>query len=146
MKHAVNDFIQCKNLALLGVSKTKGKFGNYVYKELTSRGYDVYAVHPTENEIDGIPCFPNISSLKEKVEGVFVSISPKNIPSILQEISSTGIKNVWLQQGCESLEAIDQAKKLGLNLVSKKCILMYAEPVKSFHKFHRFLENIFSRN
>lgn len=146
MEPAVNDFIHCKNLALLGVSKTKGKFGNYAYKELTSRGYHVYAVNPTEKEIEGIPCFPNLSSIKEKVEGVFVSVSAKNILSILQEIASTGLKNVWLQQGSESLEAIDQAKKLGLNLVSKKCILMYAEPVKSFHKFHRFFANIFSRN
>lgn len=146
MEQAVNDFIQCKNLALLGLSKTKGKFGNYAYKELTSRGYHVFAVHPTEKEIEGIPCFPSLLSIKEKVGGVFVSVSPKNIPSILQEISSTGLKNVWLQQGCESLEAIDQANKLGLNLVSKKCILMYAEPVKSFHKFHRFFANIFSRN
>ncbi|MFA6979187.1 MAG: CoA-binding protein [Ignavibacteriaceae bacterium] len=146
MEQAINDFIQCKNLALIGLSKTKGKFGNYAYKELTSRGYNVLAIHPTEKEIEGIPCSPDLSSIKDKVDGVFVSVTPKNIPSILNEISSAGLKNVWLQQGCESIEAIDQANKLGLNLVSKKCILMYAEPVKSFHKFHRFIANVFSRN
>lgn len=146
MEQAVSDFICCKNLALIGVSKTKGKFGNYAYKELTSRGYNVYAVHPTEKEIDGILCSPDLASIKDKVEGVFVSVSKKNIPLILRDISSAGIKNVWLQQGSESNEAIEEAKKLGLNLISKKCILMYAEPVKSFHKFHRFLTDIFSRN
>lgn len=146
MEQAVSDFICCKNLALIGVSKTKGKFGNYAYKELTSRGYNVYAVHPSEKEIEGILCSPNLLSIKEKVDGVFVSVSPQNIPSILQEISSAGLKNVWLQQGCESNEAFEEAKKLGLNLISKKCILMYAEPVRSFHKFHRFFANIFSRN
>jgi len=143
MDKGINDFISKKNIALLGMSRQKSKFGNYVYKELTSRGYNIYPVHPTENEIDGAQCYPNIGSIKDKVDGVFISVSPKNIPSILQEISSAGIINVWLQQGCESLEAIDQANKLGLNLVSKKCILMYAEPVKSIHKFHRMVANIF---
>lgn len=143
MENAVGEFIQCKNLALIGLSKTKGKFGNYAYKELTSRGYNVYAVHPTEKEIEGIPCSPTLSSIKDKVDGVFVSVSVEYIPSILNEISSTGLKNVWLQQGCESNEAIEEAKQLGLKLISKKCILMYAEPVKSFHKFHRMVANIF---
>ncbi len=146
MEQAVSVFIQCKNLALIGVSKTKGKFGNYAYKELTLLGYKVFAVHPTEKEIEGIPCSPNLSSIKEKVDGVFVSASSKYIPSILNEISSAGLKNVWLQQGCESPEAIDRANKLRLNLVAKKCILMYAEPVKSFHKFHRIITKLFKRD
>lgn len=146
MEQAVNDFIQYKNLALIGLSKTKGKFGNYACKELISQGYNVYAVHPTEKEIEGIPCSKDLASIKDKVEGVFVSVSKKNIPLILRDISSAGIKNVWLQQGSESNEAIEEAKKLGLNLISKKCILMYAEPVRSFHKFHRFLTDIFTRN
>lgn len=146
MEQSVNAFIQCKNLALIGLSKTKGKFGNYAYKELTARGYNVLAVHPTEKEIDGIPCSPNLASIKERVDGVFVSVAPKNIPSILNEISSAGLKNVWLQQGCESPGAINHAYNLGLNLVAKNCILMYAKPVKSFHRFHRFLANAFSRN
>ncbi|MDP1993912.1 MAG: CoA-binding protein [Ignavibacteria bacterium] len=146
MENAVSDFIKKKNLALIGLSKTKGKFGNYAYKELTSRGYNVYAVHPSGEEIDGIPCSKDLASIKDKVEGVFVSVSKKNIPLILQDISSVGLKNVWLQQGCESNEAIEEAEKLGLNLISKKCILMYAEPVKSFHKFHRFLSDVFTRN
>ncbi|MDP3149640.1 MAG: CoA-binding protein [Ignavibacteria bacterium] len=143
MEQAISDFIKNKNLALIGVSKTKGKFGNYAYKELTSRGYTVLAIHPTEKEIEGIPCSPNLSSIKNKVDGVFVSVASKHIPSIINEISSVGLKNVWLQQGCESKEIIAEAEKLGLNLVSKKCILMYAEPVKSIHKFHRIIANIF---
>lgn len=146
MEQAIRDFISQKNIALIGLSRKKNKFGNSAYKELKLRGYNVYAIHPSETEIDGIPCFPDLASVKEKVEGVFVSVSRQNILPILYDISSLGLKNVWLQQGCETAEIISEAKKLKLNLVAKKCILMYAEPVKSFHKFHRFVSDIFTRS
>lgn len=145
MEQTIRDFISQKNIALIGLSRKKNKFGNIAYKTLTSLGYNIYAIHPREKEIDVIACFPNLASVKEKVEGVFVSVSPKNIQSILHEISSVGLKNVWLQRGCESAGIIEEANKLKLNIVTKKCILMYAEPVKSLHKFHRFVSDIFTR-
>jgi hypothetical protein len=30
-----------------------------------------------------------------------------------------------------------------LDIISKQCILMWAEPVKSIHKFHRNLKKLF---
>ncbi|NCQ16847.1 MAG: CoA-binding protein [Ignavibacteria bacterium] len=146
MKQAIQDFIKHKKIALIGLSHKKNKFGNYAYKELTARGYSLYPIHPTEKEIDGIRCYPNFPSINEKIDGVFVSVSGGKIIPILREIASAGIRNVWLQQGCESPESIEEAKGLGINLVSKKCILMYAEPVKSFHKFHRVISNLFTRS
>jgi len=57
---------------------------------------------------------------------------------VLQEASQAGIKNVWIQQQGDSPELLEMGNSLGLNLVHGKCILMYAEPVRSFHGFHRF--------
>jgi predicted CoA-binding protein len=47
------------------------------------------------------------------------------------------LRNVWLQQGAETPELIALGRELGLDLVSGKCILMYAPPVRSFHWLHR---------
>jgi predicted CoA-binding protein len=49
------------------------------------------------------------------------------------------MKNVWLQQGSESSEVLAQAKQLGMSVISGKCILMYAPPVRSWHGFHRIV-------
>jgi predicted CoA-binding protein len=57
----------------------------------------------------------------------------------LKEAATAGIKNIWLQQGSESSEVLAQAKQLGLSVISGKCILMYAPPVRSWHGFHRFV-------
>jgi predicted CoA-binding protein len=64
---------------------------------------------------------------------------------VLLQAAASNIQNVWLQQGAESPAALKTGKELGLSLVSGKCILMYAEPVQSFHKFHRVVAKIFGQ-
>ncbi len=64
--------------------------------------------------------------------------APERVEPILREAASIGLRNIWLQQGAESNEAIEPGKDLALNLVAGKCILMYAAPVNGFHRFHRF--------
>jgi predicted CoA-binding protein len=145
MEQLIQDFVSHKTIGLIGLSRQKNKFGNYAYKELTSRGFSVYPIHPSEKEVDGILCYPSLAAIKEKLNVVVVSVSGRKIIQILNEVSSAGIKNVWLQQGCESSEIIEEANRLGLSIVTKKCILMYAEPVRSIHKFHRMVSNIFNR-
>lgn len=141
MNNVIQEFISLKNIAIVGFSRYERKFGNYVFKELNKKGYNVFAVNSTEKEINSIQCYSNLMQLKDKVEGVFISVSPSKVPDILYEASAMGIKYIWLQQGAESDEAIHLAEKLGLKLISKKCILMYAQPVKSFHKFHRTINS-----
>ena len=145
MEQSIQDFINCKRIAVVGCSSKGRKFGNSAYKELKQRGYQVLPVHPTENEIDGDKCFPNLKALRGKIDAVFISVSSKYVELILNEAASIGIKNVWIQQGAESNQVIDAANRLGLNFVFKKCILMYAPPVKSLHKFHRSITNFFGR-
>ncbi|MEO8167637.1 MAG: CoA-binding protein, partial [bacterium] len=60
----IQDFVDCKRIAVVGYSRNKRKFGNYAYAELTQRGYQVFAVHPSEKEIAGVACYPNLWTLQ----------------------------------------------------------------------------------
>ncbi len=139
MDQLIEKFVEGKSLAVVGVSRGGKKFGNIAYKELKERGYTVYAVNPQAQDIDGERCYSNLTSLKDKVDGVLVSVPAKVAGMVLQEAADAGIKNIWLQQGSESSDLLAQGSSLGLNVVSGKCILMYAPPVRSFHAFHRFV-------
>jgi hypothetical protein len=138
MDQIVKDFISKKRIAVVGASRSGKKFGNAAYKELKQRGYQVYLVHPEAHDIEGEPCYPSLEAVKDEVEGVFVSVPPKQGVQVLQQASQAGLKNIWIQQQADSPELLAVGKDLGLNLVHGKCILMYAEPVTSFHSFHRF--------
>jgi uncharacterized protein len=137
MDTRIQDFISSQRIALAGASRSPNKFGNAAYKELKGRGYEVFLIHPEAKEIDGAPCYPNLAALPGKVDGMLISVPPTQSEQILREAAAAGVRNVWLQAGAESAELLALGQELGLNVVSGKCILMYALPVRSFHWWHR---------
>ena len=145
MSPQIESFITSKRIAVVGISRSGKKFGNAASKELITRGYEIYPVHPEAEVIDGMTCFTNLETLGGKVDSLFISIPPAKVPPVLEEAARAGLKNIWLQQGSWSKEVQQTADRLGLPVVSKKCILMYAPPVTSVHKFHRTINGIFGR-
>lgn len=137
MNPEIDDFVRCRNLAIVGVSRSGKGFGNAALKELRARGYSASIVHPEAREIGGERCFPNLESLKGEVDGVLISVPPPRAVGVIRDAYASGIRKVWLQRGAESAEALATAKELGMEAVSGKCILMYAPPVRSIHNFHR---------
>jgi predicted CoA-binding protein len=136
MNQAIKDFTSCKRLAVVGVSRTDGKFGNSAYRELKQRGYDVVPIHPEMESFDGDTCYSSFEALPAPVEGALISLPPAHVPDVMHQADQADIRNIWLQQGAESPEAIRLGQELDLNVVHGGCILMYAGPVSGFHAFH----------
>jgi predicted CoA-binding protein len=145
MQPAIQEFVQSKRLAVVGVSRNPNKFGNLAYNELKARGYQVFAFTPALQNLAGDPCYPNLAALTGQVDGVVVCVPPQQGMQVLREAAAAGVSKVWVQQQADSAELLALGQDLGLNLVSGKCILMYAEPVRSFHAFHRFFARIFGQ-
>jgi predicted CoA-binding protein len=135
---SVQSFVAQPALALVGASRSGNKFGNLACRELRSRGYRVYPVHPAAGEIDGAKCYARFEDLPEPVDAVVVSVPPARAVQAIRDAASAGIRQVWLQQGAQSEEAIALAGALGLEVVAGECILMFARP-RSYHKAHRWL-------
>jgi predicted CoA-binding protein len=145
MNDLIKEFLKYKKIAYVGLSRSKIKFGNLFYQELIKRGYQIYPLHREEKEIDKIKCYPDLQSVRDNIEGVLINAKPKNVIPLLKELSALNIKNIWLQWGAESKEVYEVAKNLGLDIITKKCILMYAEQVHGIHKFHRTLSKLFGK-
>jgi uncharacterized protein len=137
MNPAVAEFVEGKRVALMGVSRSGKKFGNAILTELKERGYQVWIVHPEAEEIGGERCYPNLSALQGMVDRVIICVPPKHAGQALRDAAAAGINKIWLQQGADSADVMAEARKLGLNPITGKCILMYAQPVRSFHGWHR---------
>jgi len=145
MNPLIDQFVSSKRIAIVGMSRSGKKFGNIAAQELMKKGYEIYPVHREADEIDGLACYPSLKSLNGKIDAVWISTSPKNVPELLEEASLIGLKNVWLQQGAWSKDVQKVIEQLNLPVVSNKCIMMYAPPVKSMHKFHRTIKGIFGQ-
>jgi predicted CoA-binding protein len=145
MSQPIVEFVQGRRLAVVGVSRAHRKYGNHAYRELKARGLDVMAVHPELARIEGDPCFKSLAQLPRPADGVLVCVQPEKVPEILRQAAAAGIRRAWLQQGAESDAAIKLAAELGLDLVHGECILMYAPPVRGFHRLHRGLRRLLGR-
>jgi uncharacterized protein len=143
MDTQIQEFIEQKRIAIVGASSHNAqKFGNSAARELIERGYEVVFVHPQAEEIDGQSCYPDLAAVKDKADAVWVCIPPSGGEAVLREAAQAGFKNVWLQQGASTPELLQVGEELELDMVSGKCILMYPEPVGSYHKFHQVVWKI----
>jgi uncharacterized protein len=141
-KAAVQEFLAQKKLAVIGVSRDTRQIANTAYRLLKKRGYCVYPVNPNAEQVEGDRCFPNISSLPEKVDGAVVMLPPEKTMNVLSEITKAGIEHVWLQQQTESPEAIQFCKDQKIKVVYGECIVMFTEPLEFPHRMHRWMKKV----
>jgi len=144
-KQSVDQIINQKTFAIVGVSRKKEKFGHNVFTEFRKKGLKVYPINPNASEIDGEKCYPNIKELPEKPDALIITVKPEETEKVVREAAEAGIINIWMQSGTESEEAIKFCKENNINEVHKECILMFMPPVESVHKFHRFFWKLFGQ-
>ena len=92
----VQDFLAQKVIAVVGVSDKRETGGNLNYKAFKKHGYRVYALNPHLSTFDGAPCYPDLKSIPEKLEAVFMLTSPQVTEQIVQQCVDLGIKHVWM--------------------------------------------------
>ena len=142
---SVTNFLKNKPIAVVGVSRNKNKFGYIAYKNLKDKQFKVFPVNPNVEAVDSDKCYPNLSSIKENVEGVLLVVPPQQSEQVVKEANNLGIKSIWFQQGSSSEQAIKLCEDNNIDYVSGECIMMFSEPVESFHKFHRWIWKIFGK-
>ena len=90
-------------------------------------------------------CYPSLAALPEKAGGVLVFTQPAESEKVVRDAAAQGITRVWLQQGAQSEAAVAFCLQNGMQVVSGKCIMMFAEPVSSVHGVHRWFARIFGQ-
>ncbi len=140
-KANVDDFLSSARLAIVGVSRSKIKFGNSIYRELKKKGYLVFPVNPNTDS-----CFPSLTELPETVDGAVIVVPPAQTETVVRDAVNAGIKKVWMQQGAESVAAVKYCEDNGILCVHGECILMFAEPAAFPHKMHRWVWKLLGKN
>ena len=139
---SIKSFLNLKNIAVIGVS-SKGKgFGVAVYNHLKDNGYNAFGVNKYGGFSDSIKLYNSISMIGQTIDGIITVVPPAETEIIVQQANSLGIKNIWMQQGSESKNAISFCEDKGINVVHNECIMMFVEPVKSIHSFHRWINKM----
>lgn len=124
MSNYVAEFPKYRKWAVVGVSEDRSKYGNKIYRDLRDAGYQVFAVNPKLQTVEGDPCFPSIKSLPEVPEVVDLVVPPTISLNVVQDCLDAGAKRIWFQPGSESDEAIEKAQTAGMEVVHDACIMI----------------------
>ncbi len=135
----IDAFLTQHRLAVVGVSRGGKKFGNLAYRELKTKGYQLFPINPNADSIEGDRCYPSLTALPEPVDGVLIVVPPAETEQVVQDAAAAKIRRVWMQQGAESEAAIRFCQQNGIDVVHNECILMFAEPTAFGHRMHRWV-------
>ncbi len=123
MKDLIKEFLAQKRFAVVGATNKQHKFGYKIFKNLLSRGYEVYPVHPMIKEIDGVKCYPKLKDIPVKVDVVNIVVPHEVTEQIVKECKDLGITRVWIQPGAESVSAIKYCEENKIKVVYNVCIM-----------------------
>jgi predicted CoA-binding protein len=92
----VKDFLSQQRIAIVGVSDQRDTGCNMAYERFRDAGYEVLPVNPRIAEYEGAKCYPDLTSIPENPDAVFILANPRVTDQIVGECVELGIKYVWM--------------------------------------------------
>ena len=143
IKKAAAAFLATKRIAVTGVSrKAEGHGSNVVYKRLRERGYEVFAVNPNTETVEGDTSFPNLKSIPGGVQAVIIGTRRDTADATMAECAELGINRVWMHRstgaGSVSASTTEYGRNHAITVIDGGCPLMF-DPTADFgHKCMKF--------
>jgi predicted CoA-binding protein len=144
IKDAAGEFLAKRRIAVTGVSrKPENHGGNVVYKRLRERGYEVFAVNPNADEVEGDRAYHDVRSIPGGVDAVVIATRPETAEATMRECADLGIKHVWMHRsfgaGSVSDTATQYGRERGITVIDGGCPCMFDPTADVGHKAMRFV-------
>jgi predicted CoA-binding protein len=144
VKQAAAEFLAKTRIAVTGVSRTPKDHGsNVVYKRLRDRGYQVFAINPHTDQVEGDRCYHDLKSVPGGVEAVVIGTRPETAEATMRECADLGIKHVWMHRGpgtgSVSAAATQYGRQHGITVIDGGCPLMFSPTADVGHKMMRHM-------
>jgi predicted CoA-binding protein len=144
VKEAATNFLSCKRVAVTGVSRKPESHGsNVVYKRLRDRGYEVFAVNPNADTVEGDRSFHSVAEIPGGVDAVVIGTAPERAEATVRECDDLGIKQVWMHRSFGGGSVCDGAtvygREHGMTVIDGGCPLMFEPTADLGHKVMRFV-------
>jgi len=136
----VQDFLAQKSIAVIGVSNTRETGCNLNYKRFKENGYRVYAVNPHISTYDDTPCYPDLISIPEKPDAVFILTNQNVTEEMVRQCVELGIKHVWMhcmmgtkpglggKNTSVSPSAVEMCRANGISVIPGSCPAQFLKP------------------
>ena len=122
-----------KTVALIGASDKPGSVGRTILQNLLlGSGRTIFPVHLRKKSLLGIPAYPDVSSVPEKIDLAIIATAAPTVASVIEECGKAGVEGAIIvsagfrETGPEGQEREDQLtglrKKYGMRIVGPNCL------------------------
>ena len=119
-KHVLND---SHTIAVLGVNKDHDSYANKIVRKIKTLKKVAYPINPKYDELFGDIVYESIEKCPSTPDLVVFVVNPTIGINYLESLKELGIKTIWLQPGTISVELLEEAQRLELNVVDA-CVLV----------------------
>ncbi len=101
MHNGLKPFFESQGVAIIGASNKPNKLSFGIVKNLTLYGYKgkIFPVNPKEDQILGLPCYPDILSVPDPVDLAVVILPANTILPVVKDCNKRGIKAITVISG-----------------------------------------------
>lgn len=140
IQQAAEEFLSSRRIAVTGVSHApQGHGSNAVYKRLRERGYEVFAVNPSVESVEGDLAYPDLKAIPGGVEAVVIATRPEHAETTMREVVELGIRRVWMHrafgEGSVSASATAYGREHAVTVIDGGCPLMFGTTSDGGHRF-----------
>ncbi|MBE3577635.1 MAG: acetate--CoA ligase family protein [Limnochordales bacterium] len=125
-----------ESIAVIGASKSPGKVGHNVLKNMIESGYRgrLVPINPKESEILGLKVYPSVTAAVAdgKIEAVVVTIPAKAVVPVIEEcgrvgvryavVITAGFREVGAEGKAREQELVEVARRYGVRIVGPNCL------------------------
>lgn len=127
---------QPRSVAVLGASTKEVAIANTFIRRMKAFGYkgQIWPIHPTADEIEGLPAYPSIEQAPEHVDYAYIAIGAKRIPDVIAaakgrlsvaQVISSGFAEV--EDGVDlQRDLVAKAKVAGVRVLGPNCLGTYS--------------------
>jgi uncharacterized protein len=135
---AAREFLNRRRIAVAGVSRNGDTAANIIYRRLRKDGFEVFAVNPSADRVEGDKAWPSVTAIPGGVDAVVIGTAPIVSAEIVQQARDAGADYVWFHRsfggGSVDESAVALAHDLGVKAIVGGCPMMHLEPVDPAHR------------
>lgn len=140
MADAAAQFLAHRRIAVTGVSRDPGSHAaNSIYRRLRETGYEVFAINPNAEQVEGDPAYPRLAAIDGGVDAVVIATAPQHAMSTMREAEQLGVRNVWMHRsidaGSVAPDAVQWGREHGMTVLDGGCPLMFGATSDGAHRF-----------
>jgi len=113
-----------KLIAVIGVSENPEKFGYKIFCDLLGAGYNTCAVGVRGGNVAGKNVYKCLCDLPAKPDIIITVVPPVGTDKAVDDAIALGVKEVWMQPGSRSENAVQKAKAAGMKVTDTGCFML----------------------